>query len=79
MAVNNLAEAITEDIATEGLAELVSPGTLRSTDGDTVLELVQEDETVIAYENGDYIAEFPTSSESFSTDVMATIATSLNF
>lgn len=79
MAVQDLAEAITVDIASEGLAELVSPGTLRSTDGETVLELVQEDEVVLAYENGDYIAEFSTLSEDFSANLMATVATSLNF
>lgn len=75
----NLAEALAQDIAKEGLAELVSPGKLRSLDSDTLVELEQDDDSIVVYENGDLIAEHSTDDEDFSVKLMKTVATSLNF
>lgn len=75
----NLAEALAQDIAKEGLAELVSRGKLRSLDSDTLVELEQDDDSIVVYENGDLIAEHSTDDEDFSVKLMKTVATSLNF
>lgn len=75
----NLAEALAQDIAKEGLAELVSRGKLRALDSDTLVELEQDDDSIVVYENGDLIAEHSTDDEDFSVKLMKTVATSLNF
>lgn len=79
MAVRNLAEALAEDIADVGLAELVAPGSLKATESDTLVELEQESDLIRIYEGGEQIAEYSTSDEKFNEKLMATLATSLNF
>lgn len=79
MAIQNLAEALAEDIADVGLAVLEAPGSLRSLEGNTLVELEQEGDLIRIYENGDGIDEYSTADESFNDRLMATLATSLNF
>ena len=79
MTAQNLAEALAEDIAEVGLAELVAPGSLKSTEGDTLVELEQDGDLITVFEGGEEIAEYSTSDEDFNGKLMATLATSLNF
>ncbi len=79
MEARNLAEALAEDLAELGLAELVSPGELRSLDGSTRVELEQEGDLISIFENGDEIAQYSTSDDDFDTRFMGVVATSLNF
>lgn len=79
MAAQNLAEALAADLADAGLAELVSPGSLRPLDGGNLVELEQEGDLIRVYENGDGIDELSTSDESFNEKLMVTLATALNF
>ena len=79
MTARNLAEALVEDIANVGLAELVNANSLKSIEGDTLVEIEQDDDLIRVYEGGEQIAEYSTSDEDFNKKFMATIATSLNF
>lgn len=77
--VNNLAEALATDLADVGLAELESPGVLRSLTDDTRVALEQDEDSIRVYENGDEIADISTDDDEFSGKLMATVATALNF
>ena len=80
MAAKNLAEALVEDIAATGLAELVAPGILKAHEGDGLVELQQEDDLIRVYDHsGDAIAEFNTADENFNESFLRTLATELNF
>lgn len=79
MAAKNLAETLAEDLAGLGLAELVGPGSLKSVEGNTLVELTQDEDTIGIYENGDLLREVSLSDEQFQKSFMETLATSLNF
>jgi len=79
MAAKNLAETLAEDLAGLGLAELVGPGSLKALEGNTLVELEQENDLIGIYENGDLLREVALSDEKFQETFMATLATSLNF
>jgi len=75
----DLAETLAEDLAELGLAELVGPGSLKALQGNTLVELEQEDDLITVYENGDSIGDFSFADEKFHESFMAALATSLNF
>lgn len=79
MAEQNLAEAIAANIGDAGLAELVAPGSLKSLEGNTLVELEQHGDTISIYENGDSVADISTDDADFNDRLMAVVATALNF
>lgn len=76
----NLAEALVEDLSTMGLATFKAPNGLVSLDGEnTLVELEQDGDDITVVENGDVIAELSTNDSTFNEDLMAHLATALNF
>lgn len=75
----DLAETLAEDLAVLGLAELVSPGSLKALNGNTLVEIEQDNDLISVYENGELLKDFATTDPQFNESFLATLATSLNF
>lgn len=84
---SNLAEALVEDFAEAGLAELVSPGKLKSYSGENVVEVLQEVvtgangneiEQIVIVSNGEVIETLNIEDEKFNDDFFRIMRTELN-